>query len=162
MTPEYDEAFAKYYETLKILPLPLISWDFFDSKNFQIVTFNKIQKQWKSKISFEDIVYNTKREILVTDLNQQIIFASEGIHAMNGWRSQEIIGKSPKIFQGKLTSIQSKSNIRNAILKKLPFKEIITNYRKNGSTYLCEIEGFPMFNKKGTLVNYVAFENIAS
>lgn len=162
MTPEYDEAFAKYYATLKILPLPLISWDFFDSKNFQIGTFNKIQKQWKSKISFEDIVYKTKREILVTDLNQQIIFASDGIHAMNGWRSNEIIGKSPKIFQGKLTSIQSKSNIRNAILNKLPFKEIITNYRKNGSTYLCEIEGFPMFNKKGTLVNYVAFESIAS
>jgi hypothetical protein len=44
----------------------------------------------------------------------------------------------------------------------MPFKAVILNYNKDGSTYLCEIEAKPKFNSKGELVNYIAFERIAS
>jgi hypothetical protein len=81
---------------------------------------------------------------------------------MSGYHQEEIIGKSPKVFQGILTSEITKTNIRQAINNKLPFKEIILNYKKDGSTYLCEIEAIPKFNKKGEFLNYIAFERIAS
>lgn len=162
MTEEYEKAFAKYCNKLRIVPVPLISWDIFNNHDFEIINYNNIQKQWKIKENFQQIVYQTKREIIITNAKQEIVFATQGIYEMNGYHPFEVVGKSPKIFQGKLTSEQSKNNIREAINKQVPFKEILVNYKKNGSTYLCEIEAYPKFNKKGELINFIAFEKIAS
>ena len=162
MTATYEEALAKHYCKSKIIHLPLVSWDFFGSQNFEINKLNAIQKKWKSKVNFREINELSKREIIITNLNQEIIFASQGMAVMNGYQPFEIIGKSPKLFQGKLTSEKSKNNIREAIKNQHPFKEVILNYRKDGTTYFCEIEGFPKFNNKGELINYIAFERIAS
>ncbi|MCG9794079.1 PAS domain-containing protein [Flavobacterium algicola] len=162
MTPEYDKALVKYSNSLRIVPLPLLSWDFFASHTAEINKFVAIQKHWKSKVNFSAINSNAKTQILITNSNQEIVFASPGIYKMNGYYTHEIIGKTPKIFQGELTSSVSRENIKTAIQNNLPFKEVIVNYKKDGSTYLCEIEAYPKFNKKGELVNYIAFERIAS
>ncbi|WP_366185234.1 PAS domain-containing protein [Flavobacterium ovatum] len=162
MTPEYDKALVKYSNTLRIVSLPLLSWDFFASHTFEINKFVAIQKHWKSKVDFSAINSNAKTQILITNSKQEIVFASQGIHQMNGYQAREIIGKTPKIFQGELTSSASREKIKVAIQNNLPFKEVLINYKKDGSTYLCEIEAFPKFNKKGELVNYIAFERIAS
>ncbi|WP_395046971.1 PAS domain-containing protein [Flavobacterium sp.] len=162
MLEEYDKAWAKYRKGLKTIPLPIICWDFHNIKRLELLSFDVIQKNWSEKISFLKIVNNEKKEIIVTDKNFKIIFATKSIVTMTGYHSEEIIGKSPKIFQGILTSEITKTNIRQAINNKLPFKEIILNYKKDGSTYLCEIEAIPKFNKKGEFLNYIAFERIAS
>jgi len=162
MVPQYEKAFVAYYNKLKLVYTPLISWDFFSNQNQEINCYNAIQKNWKSKENFQKKVYQQKREIIITNIHQEIVFATQGIHTMNGYRAHEIIGKSPKMFQGQLTSKTVTSKIKEAIQNQLPFKEIIINYKKDGTTYLCEIEAFPKFNSKGELVNYIAFERIAS
>lgn len=162
MTEEYEKALVKYYNKLRIVPVPLISWDIFASYSLEVNNYNAIQNRWEIKENFNKTVYQEKRDIIITNVNQEIVFATQGIYKMNGYRAIELIGKSPKIFQGKLTSIESKNNIRAAINNQLPFKEIVLNYKKDGSTYLCDIEAFPKFNKKGELINYIAYEKIAS
>ena len=162
MFQEYDKAWAKYRKGLKIIPLPIICWDFHNLRNLELLSFDSVQKEWNEKISFLKIVNNDKKDIIVTDKNFKIIFATKSILAMTGYDSEEIIGKSPKIFQGILTSEITKTNIRKAISNKLPFKEIIVNYKKDGSSYLCEIEAIPKFDKNGEFLNYIAFERIAS
>ena len=162
MFEQYDNAFAKYRKGLKTIPLPIICWDFHNVKNLELVSFDTIQKNWSKKISFLKIVNNEKKDIIVTDKNFKIIFATKSILAMTGYQPEEIIGKSPKIFQGVLTSEIAKDNIRKAITNKLPFKEVIVNYKKDGSTYLCEIEAIPKFDEKGEFLNYIALERIAS
>ncbi|SNA64694.1 PAS domain-containing protein [Flavobacterium psychrophilum] len=162
MLEQYDKAFAKYRKSLKTIPLPIICWDFHSIKNLELSDFDAIQKNWNEKISFLKIVNNDKKDIIVTDENFKIIFVTKNIVAITGYNSDEIIGKSPKMFQGVLTSESIKNNIRKAIINKKPFKEVIINYKKDGSTYLCEIEAIPKFNKKGEFLNYIAFERIAS
>ena len=162
MTQEYESAVATYYSKLKIVPVPLISWDLFVNHDFQIEKYNSIQKQWKSKENFREIVYQKKQEIIITDTNFEIVFASSGIFKMNGYHPFEVVGKSAKLFQGKETSQKSKDTIRLALANELPFKEILVNYKKDGSTYLCEIEAYPKFDKEGKLTHYIAFERIAS
>ena len=81
---------------------------------------------------------------------------------MNGYRPEEVLAKSPKIFQGKLTCDVSRKNIKHALEHHLPFKEVILNYKKDGSTYLCEIKAYPKFNAEGKLIHYIAFEKLAS
>ena len=162
MFQEYDKAFAKYRNSLKTIPLPIICWDFHNIKNLELSSFHIIQKNWSEKISFLKVVNNDKKDIIVTDKNLKIIFATKSILIMTGYHPEEIIGKSPKVFQGILTSDITKTNIRNAISNKLPFKEVVVNYKKDGSTYLCEIEAIPKFDKKGEFLNYIAFERLAS
>jgi len=162
MFKEYSKAYANYYNKLKIVPVPLICWDFFSNSNQDIQQVTTIQKQWKNKIDFHKIVAISKREIIITDESFQIVFATVGLFQMNGYQPFEVIGKTPKIFQGELTSKTVKQKIKESISQNLPFKETLLNYKKDGSTYLCEIEAYPKFNRKGELVNYVAFERIAS
>lgn len=160
MFDKYDQAWAKYQKKIKIVPLPLISWDIFSTSNLEAIHFNSLQKKWINKEDYHNEIAN--KSVVVTDKNLNILFATKEITELTGYHSSEIIGKSPKIFQGVLTSETTKNNIRMAISKKHPFKEVLLNYRKDGSTYLCEIEAYPKFDKKNNLVHFIAFERIAS
>lgn len=161
MLKEYDKAWAKYQESLDILPLPLMSWEFFNLPRAEQKEFNDIQTIWADKINYLKVKKGNNRAVLVTDVNLKIIFASSNITKMNGYDYKEIIGNSPKMFQGEGTSLESRKNIRIAVSQMLPFKEVILNYKKNGETYLCQIEAYPKFDKEGNFVNYIAFETAA-
>jgi hypothetical protein len=39
-----------------------------------------------------------------------------------------------------------------------PFEQTVVNYNKNGEIYICLIKGFPVFNIKGKLSHFIAFE----
>lgn len=77
---------------------------------------------------------------------------------MNGYLPKEVLGKTPKLFQGPATEPGSRELIRTAIAAIQPFTCTILNYRKDGSLYNCSIEGFPVVNESGKLVHYVAIE----
>jgi PAS domain S-box-containing protein len=162
MTENYDQALAAYHQKHPLTLLPIQSFDIFSIGQLEISKFNAIQHHWKVKECFATAVYKQKREIIITNAQSEIVFASEGIVQMNGYQPFEVIGKTPKIFQGEATSLETRKNIKIAIQNQLPFKAVILNYNKDGSTYLCEIEAKPKFNSKGELVNYIAFERIAS
>ncbi|AHM61079.1 hypothetical protein D770_14125 [Flammeovirgaceae bacterium 311] len=117
-----------------------------------------MEKGWRHSWNFEEKIFRQKKTILVTDTNQQIVFASNSLYEMAGYFPTEVLGKTPHLFQGPETSTEVKAHIRNAIVQQQPFTGTLTNYKKNKSLYNCSIEGFPVFNKKGELMNYIAFE----
>lgn len=158
----YDIACAKYYGTLKIKCLPLHSWEFKDYSFLDSLFLQKIQTNWNTNQDFIKQAQKENREIIVTDKNFKIVFVSSSISKISGYNQREIMGNSPTMFQGEATSIVTRQKIKKALTQLKPFKEIILNYRKNGESYWCEIEAYPMFDKKGTFLNYIAFEKIAS
>jgi PAS domain S-box-containing protein len=158
---EYDKAWAKYQENLSIMSLPLISWEYHQLNSIEAILFKSIQRNWQDQTNFLKKAKMEKREIIVTDKNFMIIFASDNIEVINGFKPNEIIGKSPKMFQGKDTTVQSRENIQKAVKNLEPFKEVIINYDKNGKKYCCEIEAYPKFSKEGEFLNYIAFERVA-
>ena len=161
MLKEYDKAWAKYQESLSILPLPLMSWEFYNLPRAEQKEFNEIQVNWSEKINYSKLKKNNPVAVLVTDANLKIVFASSNIIDMNGYDYKEIIGNSPKMFQGSETSLTTTMKIRKAIGNREPFHAIVLNYKKNGETYFCEIEAYPKFNTNGTFLNYIAFEKSA-
>ena len=120
--------------------------------------FSSVQKTWKEKEDY----FKENDVLIVTNRRFEIVFASKNMYEMNGYYPKDVLGKSPKMFQGPLTSAKALDNIKIAVKNQLPFKEIITNYKKDGSLYECEIKAVPKFDAKGNLVNYIAFERIAS
>jgi PAS domain S-box-containing protein len=158
-----------FFMPLKVNAVPILSWGFSSFYQAEIkhalldsCTILSLSKQQKWKNA--DWNFKTKLEekvILITDAKLNIVFASNSMTKMNGYQVNEVIGKKPKMFQGKDTSMAISTEIREAIEAQKPFTKKVLNYKKSGIPYYCTIEGFPIFNKKGDLVNFIAFEEAA-
>jgi PAS domain S-box-containing protein len=166
----YDKAAAKYYSGLEIKTMPLISWDIFAqsfSKKQSSILDNTVlskletKNNWETTWDFNHMLQN-ETVIVVTDSKLKIVFASENISKMNGYNPNEVVGQTPKMFQGKHTDPAISNEIRLAIQNQKPFDKVVLNYRKDGSFYKCHIQGHPIFNRKGKLINFIAFEKIAA
>ncbi len=158
----YDNACAKYYNSLNIKCLPLNTWEFRQEHFSDAIIYKNLLTKWDTKQDYLKQAHKENRELIITDKNFRIVFVSDTISKISGYRKEEIIGKSPKMFQGAGTSKETQRNIKTALTLLKPFKETILNYKKNGEPYWCEIEGHPMFDKNGAFVNYIALERIAS
>ena len=148
---------------------PLLSWDVFLegyrrrialSKDYQSLTEYARARDWNIEWDLQDRLLQQQSVVLVTDASQQIAFASSNLHTMNGYLPQEVVGKTPRIFQGKNTNPSTKAIVRDAVSQWSPFSVSLLNYRKNGLPYKCKVDGYPVFNKAGSLVNFIAFEKL--
>ncbi|WP_016991203.1 PAS domain-containing protein [Flavobacterium sp. ACAM 123] len=166
---QYDIAVAKHHKGLKRTILPVLSWNFHreyleESKKI-FSDCNKLNViASSSKWIEEDWDFNNRLKeevVIVTNAKLQIVFASHNMTKMNGYEEEEVIGKSPKMFQGKSSNLKTSSEIREAIQLQQPFEKTVVNYNKNGEIYICLIKGFPVFNIKGKLSHFIAFEKAA-
>lgn len=167
---EYEKAIAKYNAGLTLKPMPLISWDLFSQSFsnkhatvFDASALHKLETKnnWNTSWDFNQKLQNDT-VIVVTNSDLKIVFASRNIVKMNGYNPKEVIGKSPKMFQGQDTDASISYEISQAIKQKQSFEKVVVNYCKDGSTYKCHIQGHPIFNKEGKLINFIAFEKIAA
>ncbi|NKI31380.1 PAS domain-containing protein [Croceivirga thetidis] len=153
----------------KNLPrFPLISADFYTTRyqglNEELKESTKLKSlakslDWDFDLErIEEEFLNQNKVILVTNPQLHIVHATSNIFQMNGYKASEIIGQSPKIFQGEKTSKSIRSRIAKAIKSNKGFDETLINYKKDQSLYKCWITGFPVKNKKGEVVNFIAFE----
>lgn len=155
-------------EVLHRNSVPILAWDFhYEYRNELKALFadlkkvNKISNQFTWNEKNLDIEQRIKDEVvLVTDLDLKIIFASNGIKRMTGYTECEVLGKTPRMFQGPETSKTILKEIKEAIKLQVPFEKTIENYKKNGDTYRCRINAFPVFNLKGQISHFIAFEKL--
>lgn len=166
---QYEKAVVKYHNTLDIKGMPIHAWPFlFDLLNsfkavvedtnrlFQLSVVHKWNHQeWDFENKLKEEV------VIVTDSKLRIVFASKNILKMNGYTNEEVIGQSPKMFHGVDTDLEISNEIRLAIQNKEPFEKKVLNYKKNGETYQCLIKGYPVFNSRGDLSHFIAFEKVA-
>ena len=166
---QYEEAIALHHNGLSVKTAPVVCWDFHNEFLTAVKSFfldlnklNTIASQNKWVKNNWDLKNCLKEEvIIVTDSKLKIVFASHNIVKMNGYVEAEVLGKSPKMFQGEATNQITSNEIRRAISDQQPFEKTVMNYKKNGDVYACLIKGFPVFNSKGQLSHYIAFEKAA-
>ncbi|MBK9488692.1 MAG: helix-turn-helix domain-containing protein [Haliscomenobacter sp.] len=97
--------------------------------------------------------------VILTDPNQKIIWVNEDFTSITGYSLGEAIGRIPgKILQGPKTEPAVVARIRKALQLKVPLKEQLVNYRKNGEEYVCKLVIHPVFNRNNDLINFIAFE----
>jgi len=165
----YSEFFAEFDANLNSSSVPLLCWDFHYESVNDLKIFSSDLKRIKhisSHFNWNDADLDIddrlmKEVVVITNSEQRIIFASKGISKMTGYTENEVLGKLPNMFQGPRTSKAVLKEIRTAIKKQLPFEKTVLNYKKTGETYDCKIHGFPVFNLKGKLSHFIAFEKAA-
>ncbi len=163
----YEEAVTQFYGKRKLGSSPICSMDFyapfFDSicQNLHDVeTLDRLsdKEKWENLFPFRQEIMDKNHTVVVTDAAINIVYATQNMYFMNGYKPEEIIGKKPTLFQGKGTCQETKQLISKAIKNRVPFEVVLVNYKKNGAPYQCKIKGAPIWNKDGKLVNFIAFE----
>ncbi len=162
---EYDTLLANRTTNTPNYFSPLLSWEFYGedlmllgSHRDDLNTLKKLTKNWSFSRNYYTELVRKQSVIVITDPNLTITYASSNMKKMNGYSNNEVIGNSPKMFQGEDTCREMSGMIRIAVKNQLPFEASILNYRKDDSSYMCYIKGFPVHNKHGKLINYIAFE----
>lgn len=161
----YLEKVAEHNNKTLATRLPLISFDIHlrhlytkGAVQQDLINFKKSHPDLVLSQAIIDEYIDNGAVLVLTDLSLKIQFATSNIVHMTGFKSDEVLGKSPKIFQGKKTNKSVNEVIRKSVAERVPFHYVIINYRKDKSTYNCDIKGFPVRNKQGKIVNYIAIE----
>lgn len=96
--------------------------------------------------------------VIVTDPNRRILWVNEDFTTITGYSFQEVVGKKPSMLQGPNSEKDAIRRIRKCLESLIPFKGVITNYRKNGEEYPCKLTVYPIFDAQKVLTNFIAFE----
>lgn len=163
---EYEEVKPRIADS-KTKPMPLLSWDIFmyGFKERMAETIRKVELKgvlslaekfkWKNDLN-TTFSENDYEALIITDINQNIIWVNDGFSAMTGYSETYALNKTPKFLQGEKTSMQTKKTIKENISQDKPFEGVIINYKKDKTTYKCEVKIIPLYSDKTT--HYIAFE----
>jgi PAS domain S-box-containing protein len=109
-------------------------------------------------------VSQTSDVVLVTDATMidspgpKVIFVNEAFENMTGFSRSEILGRSPRMLQGPDTERDRLDQIREAMKNHQPIRTEITNYRKDGSRLIVELDINPLFDAAGICTHYVSIQ----
>jgi len=91
----------------------------------------------------QDVVLITETDPL-DEPGPRIVYVNEGVQRMTGYRPQEVLGKTPRIFQGPDTDKKALKRIRKALEAGKPINETLVNYGKDGEPFWNELEIVPI------------------
>jgi PAS domain S-box-containing protein len=113
----------------------------------------------------ESVVVNSNDAIVITESasinipdGPKIIYVNKAFCNMTGYSLQEVIGKTPRLLQGKNTDRNVLKKIRVALEEWQSVNVELINYRKDGTEYWVEINIIPIADKTGWFTHWVAIE----
>ena len=86
----------------------------------------------------------------------RIVFVNDAFEKHTGYSREEVLGKAPRMLQGRLTQRRELDRIRAALLKAQPVRAELINYKKNGELYWIELEIVPVDYFNRGLTHWVA------
>lgn len=159
--------FQKHIQKTDYNVANLVSWDI-HLQNYHQITSNleidkdlayikNLAKQYNWENNIDSIINNNSFEaIVITDLSRKIVWVNNGFTDMTGYPKNFALNKTPNFLQGSETSEATKKRIRKKLQNNEPFKEIIINHKKDRTSYKCEVQIFPLYNKETT--HFLALE----
>lgn len=88
----------------------------------------------------------------------QIIYVNAAFSELTGYPPSELIGQTPRIFQGPETDRSELVRMRETLERGEPFRGEMVNYRKDGSSYMMEWRIAPVRAPDGTLTHWVSVQ----
>ncbi|GJE45090.1 PAS domain-containing protein [Methylobacterium soli] len=101
----------------------------------------------------------TSQPMVVTDPrlpDNPIVFANRAFLALTGYEAGEVLGQNCRIFQGPDTDPAAVARVRSAVAERREVKVQLLNYRKDGGTFWNELYLSPVFDERGSLINFFA------
>lgn len=119
------------------------------------------KKEYHLKL-MQSVVTNSKDAILITEPGPfekhgpRILYVNESFTKMTGYTQDELIGKTPRIFQGPKTDQQELKRLSDSVQKWEPCECTIINYKKNGDEFLVNFSLTPITDEKGAYTHWIS------
>lgn len=135
-----------------------------DEKKQEIVFNGVLQdlseiKQKQQEIERLSLVAkNTSNAVIITDINKKIIWVNESTERITGYKSNELIGKTPAVFQFEKTDRDRINRINQALNEFKEVREELLNKSKSGEEYWININIVTLKDDRGVPFGYMAIE----
>ncbi len=101
--------------------------------------------------------------IVITDAileppGPRIVYANKHFEKLTGYTAEEVIGKSPRILQGPLSSGTTLEGLKETLRRGESFTGSSVNYRKDGSAFPVEWSISPVRTPDGRTTHYVSIQ----
>lgn len=117
-----------------------------------------LEKQTKELKMLSMVAEQTHSGVIVTNANEEIIWANKAFTTISGFSREEIIGKKPAfLVQGENTCFETRKRIRTKLNQRQPLSEEILNYNREGDEYWIKLDITPMFDQ-GVHTGFVAIQ----
>ena len=117
-----------------------------------------------NNFDFSAIVQNAKDVVIVTEASPidvpgpKIIYVNDAFTETTGYSAEEVIGKTPRIFQKEGTDKEELSKIREALEKKEPVRVTLRNFSKTGKEYWVDISILPLRDTEGKVTHFASIQ----
>lgn len=113
---------------------------------------------------YESAIKEATDAVLITEARPveapgpRIIFANEAFSNMTGYAPDEVIGKSPRIFQGPRTSRKELDRLRKALERFEACQVEVLNYTKSGRKYWVSFQITPIADDNGHYTHFLSIQ----
>ena len=94
----------------------------------------------------------------IDDPGPRIVLVSEALTQFTGYKAAELIGRSPRIFQGPLTDRAELDRVRAALERWERVHVEIVNYTKDGRPFWVELDIAPIADEKGWYTHWICVQ----
>ena len=111
----------------------------------------------------ESAIRNDYDSIIITELGLEkpgpkIVYVNDGFTRMTGYTKQEVLGKTPRILQGKKTDRSILERLKRRLIEGQAFFGHTINYRKDGSEFINQWDIHPLMNAQGEVTHWVSYQ----
>lgn len=105
----------------------------------------------------EQAVNNIDDAVILTDADPspKIIHVNNGFVRMTGYKGADVRGRSPRLLSGAATEPAVVGRLTEAIADGRQFKGQLTEYRRNGSEFIADLNVSPVRDPTRRIVNWV-------
>ncbi|WP_440997577.1 PAS domain S-box protein [Arhodomonas sp. SL1] len=131
------------------------------------VYFRDVSEQRRAREQIhllESSVNQLNDMLLITDASPlgrpgpRIVYVNEAVVRQTGYARSELIGETPRIFQGEGTDRDELARLRAALEAGEPVQASLVNYHRNGTAYWVELNINPLTDARGTVTHFVAVQ----
>lgn len=126
-----------------------------------VIEVNQRSREQRQQLLLAKAVKDLAEGVLITgnfidEPGPNIVYANEAMERMSGFTLAEMMGQSPRMFQGPRTDRQVLDHIRRRLEEGLPVRCELVNHRKNGTAYEQELFIAPIRNTEGQITNFLS------
>ena len=123
------------------------------------------QKEEEQRLKLlETVITQTKDAVIITESENlsktipKIVFVNPAFTEMTGYKSQEVIGKTPIVFMGRKSVKNEISKLSKALKGREEFKFETLNHKKNGEEYWVNFSMIPITNQEGNHSHWISIQ----
>nr|WP_314835880.1 PAS domain-containing protein [uncultured Flavobacterium sp.] len=123
------------------------------------------QKEEERRLKLlETVIIQSRDSIIITEADSdedqipKVIYVNPAFSNMSGYESQEVIGKSPNLFNGPNSDSNELKKLLDAIKSKEECQIETISYTKNNEEYWISFSMIPVYNEENQLSHWISIQ----